>query len=421
MKKKFRVLAPFVIFIALTGLATAMITNRPEANRRPPAQAPLMAVEVQTIVPRDYPVVLGSYGSVQPSISSQLVAQVSGQVVWVSPSLRDGGFFAAGEPLMRLDRRDYEADLKIAEAQLIEARRELVEAKARAEQALRDWRKLGRTDEPSDLVLQKPQLLAAEARVVSSESALQKAQLAYERTEIAAPFAGRVLNQRADLGQVVTPGMALAEVYATDAVEIRLPLRNRDLAFFELPEMRQPGAPPERGDVVIESRLGQATEWVGSVVRTEGAIDDAARQLHVIARIEDPFGENLQHERPLKIGEYVGARLAGRVVPDAVVIPNSAIYQGSYVYRVEQDVLRRTDVEILWQNDEEAMVGRGLEFGDQLVLTPLGQVTSGMRVAIEEGASPENDRPVDRLPTDSVVDGEETRDKAEMDRRISQR
>ena len=167
----------------------------------------------------------------------------------------------------------------------------------------------------------------------------------------------------------------------------------------------------------MHSELGGSQLWQGRIVRTEGAIDEIARQLHVVAQINDPFVTRDDIDRPLKIGEYVGARLTGRVVPNAVVIPNSAIYQGSYVYRVEQDVLMRTEVEILWQNDQEAIIGRGLETGDQLVLTPLGQVTSGMRVAIEEGADPENDRPSDRIPTDAVVDGEEPEIK--VDARIS--
>ena len=64
------------------------------------------------------------------------------------------------------------------------------------------------------------------------------------------------------------------------------------------------------------------------------------------------------------------------------MIPNSAIYQGSYVYTVEDDILRRRDIEIAWQNDIDAVVDNGLELGMDLVMTPLGQVTSGIRVSV---------------------------------------
>jgi hypothetical protein len=117
-------------------------------------------------------------------------------------------------------------------------------------------------------------------------------------------------------------------------------------------------------------------------VRTEGAIDETARQLHVIAQIDDPFGPGSEGRAPIKIGQYVTATLEGKIVPAAIVIPNSTIYQGSYVYIVEDDVLSRRDIDIVWQNDAEAIVGAGLEPGNALVSTPLGQVTSGIRVSI---------------------------------------
>ena len=75
------------------------------------------------------------------------------------------------------------------------------------------------------------------------------------------------------------------------------------------------------------------------------------------------------------------ARLEGNIVPDALVIPNNTIYQGTYVYIVENGILVRRDVDILWQNEQEAVIASGLAPGDELVTTSLGQVTSGIRVA----------------------------------------
>jgi hypothetical protein len=65
------------------------------------------------------------------------------------------------------------------------------------------------------------------------------------------------------------------------------------------------------------------------------------------------------------------------------VIPADAIYQSSYVYVVHDGVLLRRDIDIVWQNTTEALIGSGLHAGDRLVTTTLGQVISGLRVAIE--------------------------------------
>jgi RND family efflux transporter MFP subunit len=225
-------------------------------------------------------------------------------------------------------------------------------------------------------------LEAARAGVISAEATLQKAELELERTRIVAPFAGRVLQQSADIGQVVSPNTEIAVIYATDSVEVRLPIRNRDLAYIDLPELYRDAATEGSSvDAQIVSDLIGRTVWDARLVRTEGAIDQSARQLHVIAHIDDPFSKNADGRPQLKIGQYVTAMIAGHTLRDVLVIPNPAIYQGSYVYVVEDDVLQRRNIEIAWQNDRDAIVKAGLGDGDILVTTPLGQVTSGVRVA----------------------------------------
>lgn len=381
-----RKLLPPLVLAALLLLAALALFNPPGVDRAPPERGALLTVETQTLRPRSYQVVAPSYGTVQPRTQSNLVAQVAGEVTWVNPQFRDGGVFRAEDRLLRIDPRDYEADVQIARATLLDARQALAEERAQSEQARADWERLGDGGEPSDLVLRKPQMMAAEARVASAEAGLRKAEIALERTSVTAPFDGRILSTEVDLGEVVGNGGALAEIYATDYVEIRLPVANSDLDYVDLPEPR-PEAPDgdERVPVAIHSSLSGGADWAGFLVRTEGAIDDSSRQLHAVAQVDDPFlldpGTDASGRRPLKIGEYVTASIAGRTLAGAIVIPNRTIYQGSYVYVVKESLLERRDIDIAWQNDSEAVIAAGLEAGDALVTTTLGQVTSGTRVA----------------------------------------
>ena len=391
-----RLAMPLFILAGLLGAGFLVLYNPPEMERSGPPRDPQTVVETLTVLPRDYQVRIASYGTVQPRTRSALVAQVSGQIVQIAEAFRPGGFFAESDVLVRVDPRDYEADVKIAEAALMDALQAEAQETARSEQALIDWRRIGDPDEPpSALVLRKPQLQAAQARVISARSALAKAQLALERTQVRAPFDGRMLTQRADRGQVVGMGTVLAEVYATDYVEVRLPLRNSDLPFIDLPESGAAQSPSAK----IRSELGEAYLWEGRIVRTEGAIDETARQLHVVAQISDPFGaagpgRNGGAGRPLKIGEYVTAELAGKRLPGALVIPGETIYQNSYVYVVEDGILQRRPIEIAWQNGVDALIAAGLSAGDAVVTTPLGQVTSGtpVRIAGSGGRSPGSTR-----------------------------
>jgi RND family efflux transporter MFP subunit len=378
-----KVVVPVAIIAALGLLAFIIKLNPPESGQRPVFAGPVMVVDVIPVERQDYRVRLRSYGTLQPRTRATLLAQVSGQIMSVNPNVRSGGFFKKGDVLAKIDSRDYEADVSIAEAILMDARQTLAEAEARSVQAREDWERLGNEGEASALVLRVPQLEAAKARIKSAESTLRKAELDLERTNIVAPFDGRILKGHADIGQVVNANSALADIYATDYIEIRLPLRNRDLDFIVLPEHYRDGEETTAvADVKIRSELIGTATWDAKLVRTEGAIDSTARQLHVIAQIDDPFAEGPTGQAPPKIGQYVTAELPGKKLNDVLVIPNSAIYQGTYVYVVENELLRRRDVDIAWQNEADAIIDAGLRHGDFLVTTPLGQVTSGIRVSI---------------------------------------
>ena len=379
-----RIALPIVVLGTLFGFAFLIDSNPPENSRRGDGGPPRILVEVATITERDYQVVLESYGTVQPRTRSRLVSQVGGQIINVDSAFRDGAFFRKGEVLIQIDPRDYAADVQIAEAALLDAQQALADAEARSAQAREDWRRLGNTGEPPALVAREPQRRAAAARVASSEAALAKAELALERTRVVAPFDGRLLNHQADVGQVVAANTVLGEIYATDTVEVRLPLRNRDLGFIELPELD--AGPAEVATVEFASELDDDSGWKGTLLRTDGEIDPVARQLHVTARVEDPYalgGEGM----PIKIGQYVTARLAGKTIPGAIVVPNENIYQGAFVYVVEDDVLDRRRIDIAWQNEVESIVASGLEPGERIVTTQLGQVTSGTRLTVTGAAA----------------------------------
>jgi len=380
---KQKIIVPAAIIIATIFLVMFIKGNPPKASRfsAPPKAKINVAVKPLQLI--DYPVEIDSFGTVKPRTQSMLVAQVSGLIIDIKEQFREGGFFEKGDVLLQLDDRDLKAEVKSAQANLLNAEQNLLEEQARGRQALTDWQRLGNESEPSILVLRKPQLAAAQAQVLSAQAQLEKAQLNLERTKIKAPYAGRVLNRSVDLGQVVSNNMQLATIYATDSVEIRLPIKNKDLPFINLPEQYRDGAKNQRGSAVnFTSDLIGEQQWQGQLIRTEGAIDESAQQLYVVAKINDPYKSTSDNQYPVKIGQYVKAKINGKVASQVLVIPNSAIYQGSYVYVVENGTLQRKNIALAWQNALQGIVSKGLEAGSQLVLTPLGQVSSGTPVQI---------------------------------------
>lgn len=383
-----RFLPLFLVILFLSAILY-VVYFKPEAKKQGGEPASLISVETLTVGETDYQVTISSFGRVQPHTQGQLVSQVSGQITSVSPNFRDGGFFQKNEVLVGIDPRDYLIQVEIAAAELADARVTHAEEQVLAKQAAEDRRSVRNKEAVSDFALHIPQLAAAKSRIAAANAKLDQAKLNVERTRVRAPYSGRILSKNVDIGEVITPNTALAMIYAVDSVEIRLPIKNSELGFINLPEQYLSGESDTSGlpSVKIGNRLGEDIQyWPATLVSTAGAIDEQSQQLHVTARIEHPYERDDGNRRPLKIGQYVSAEIEGKTIRSALVIPNASVYQGSYVYLYRDGVLQRREIEIAWQNNTEALVRNGLTAGDRLVLTPLGQVSSGTRVKLlEEG------------------------------------
>lgn len=122
-----RFVIPVLILIVAGIIVSVIFKNPPTAKRFGGAKQAQLIVDAKTIEPRSYRVQVASYGIVKPRTQSILVAQVSGEISFISDSLRDGGFFEKGQMLLSIDERDYLAEVKIAEASLLSAKQALVE------------------------------------------------------------------------------------------------------------------------------------------------------------------------------------------------------------------------------------------------------------------------------------------------------
>ncbi|WP_044841584.1 efflux RND transporter periplasmic adaptor subunit [Thalassomonas viridans] len=393
MKKLKKIIIPAVLMLAASAAVMAIINNPPKSEGRNRGQENKMNVAAAQITPQDFQVKLASYGVVQPKTQTSLISQVSGEVVYLSEKFREGGFFNKGERLLAVDARDYQANVDIARAALAAADLALKEEQARGTQALEDWQRLRKDEKPDELAMRKPQLAYATANLAAARAELNKALLALERTEIKAPYNGRVLSKQVDIGQVIAGNSLLGEIYATDVVEVRLPVNNEDLTLLDLPEEFREGSYSQQNiRVNFTSDIYKSQTWQGQIVRTEGAIDQNSQQLYVVAEIKDPFSIS-KDQSPVKIGQYVNATIFGKLLTDAIVIDKNTIYQESYVYTLVNDALKRTDIHIRWQNDNLAIIDRGLSVNSMLVSTPLGMVSSGTRVNLVNADGSPKKRP----------------------------
>ncbi|MHC5005022.1 MAG: efflux RND transporter periplasmic adaptor subunit, partial [Planctomycetota bacterium] len=232
----------------------------------------------------------------------------------------------------------------------------------------------------------------AEANQLEALASLTQARNDLERTEIGAPFAGRVRAVHAGVGQFVNRGTPLARVYAVDYAEIRLPIPDDAAAFVELPiDYRDAGAFGEAPAVVLTAHFGgREHRWNGRIVRTEGELDPRTRMIHAIARVEDPYGHGDQPERPpLAVGLFVDAEIRGRRIDGVYALPRGALRGDDRVVVVDDDDRARVRrVELLERQPDRILIRSGLEPGTRVVTSPLALTVDGMRVEVKAPDAP---------------------------------
>lgn len=381
MLRKILVIATPIL--VLVGAVFAIIIlgelrSEPETVAEAPAGT---AVFVDEAEQTDLTLTVVTQGEVRPRREIDLIPQVGGRVVAVSPAFIDGGVFEEGDTLVQIERADYELAVTRARANVADAQQALEREEAESRLAREEWEELGE-GEATSLALRLPQLDQARARLAASEASLREAELALSRATIRAPFSGRMRSKSADIGQYVSPGQSLGRVFSTDSVEIRLPLTDAQLGLVGLPLAFFAGADEIGPAVRLEATVaGQPRSWEGHIVRTDAAIDPQTRVVYAIAEVQDPYGAGADGDAPLAVGLFVNAVIEGRHVQDAVTIPRAGLRNLDEVYVLSaDDTLDIRQVEVVNAGPERAVLRGGVAGGEMIVVSPIQTATQGMNL-----------------------------------------
>jgi RND family efflux transporter MFP subunit len=361
------VLAAFVVGIFILG----QMKPQPERGE-PQSFDPVAFVETVDFAPVQLRVF--AQGEVRPKQEIFLTPQVGGKIVSVSPDFAAGGLIREGETLVQIEDADFRLAVTRAQAQVAQAEQALKIERAESELAQQDYQELsGLSDQgaPSDLALRRPQLARVEAEYQAALANLRDAQLALSRTQVKAPFSGRVRQINANVGQFVSPGFQLGQVFSTDVAEIRLPLTDEDLARLDLPlAFTDDGTGP---DVTLSTiAAGKMRTWTGRVKRVDAAIDASTRQISAIVEVKDPYGAGADDGFPLAIGLFVDAEISGPKLDRAITLPRIAVQNDNTVYTIDDEnrIVSNT-VTVATYTRDGAIITDGLSSGDRVVISRL--------------------------------------------------
>ena len=383
------VLTPIAIILAAILILILATLLAPKPAKKPLVfKAPL--VEVIPLEYQDITFRIASQGSVVPRTETRLVSEVSGLITQVSDNFLVGGFFRKGEVLLSIDDISYKVALQQARSRLETAEASLIEEQARVEQAREEWLLTGKSlDDAPVMALRIPNFKKAEAELAAARANVTEAEVKLARTKIVAPYDAMLKAKRVDIGQYVTTGSELATTFAVDYAEVRLPVKQKDVAFLNLPRINQGNGQGLAVELYYQL-AGKKHYWQGTITRYEGVVDSASRVHYVVAQLDDPYNVLNQDSRDeIRVGTFVKASIQGKEISGVAAIPRSALHGADRIYLAGADnqltmqkiTILRSDLDYVYTQDK-------LDTDLRLVLTNLDAAVEGMALRIhgEENA-----------------------------------
>ncbi len=378
--KKHRLLKVFLplLVIAVAVFALKMLGNlKPAPERHPPVVQGTL-VEVTEVFPASHTLMVAATGTVKAKRQITLTPQVSGRISWLSNRLVAGGRFWKGDLLLRIEPDDYQLAIEQAKAEVAQAEVALATEQEQARVARAEWDavEFSGKGEPGPLVTRELQLKQQQAVLAAARASLNKARLNLERTEIRAPFNGRIREEQVDLGQYLNTGSTIAVFAGTDYAEIHVPLGISDLRWLKIPRSAE-----EVGSrVTIRAPEYTDRTWSGQITRSLGEIDPDSRMATLVVTVKDPYRQTGTDSGPvLAQGLFVELDIEGATLDRVMKIPRQALRTGDVIWLANpENRLATRKVDVIRRERDQVIIPDVIAPGERLILTSLPGVADGM-------------------------------------------
>ncbi|WP_318998746.1 efflux RND transporter periplasmic adaptor subunit [Marinobacter sp.] len=307
---------------------------------------------------------VAAVGTLQSREAVALTSEVNGRVVAIN--FAPGDRVERGQLLVQMDDRQARVELRVAEAQYADARRQFERAST-----LR-----------SNNSISQAQVDALQTTLDVAEAQRDAARTRLDDHRIEAPFAGSVGLVDLSIGAYVNIGDTIATLDATDPMELA----------FSVPERYL-------GQISLGQRLNARTAafpdrvFEGSLAELGTRLDELSRSLPVRAVIANP-------DNRLRPGQFMSVSLTLQE-RQALVVPEQAVLvQGAkaFVFVADQDQARRIEVTLGAREPGMVEVVTGLDASDSVIVTGQDRLSSGDRITVvqDDGALLSSDQSLTR-------------------------
>lgn len=352
-----------VICFLLLGILVFKFLSSQKKLPTPKKQELIPLVKTIKIKTSPRQITFSAQGVVEAQEIGALTPQIGGKIIYLSDKLKPGENIEKNQLLAKIDARDYELALEKAKNNLKIAENQLILAKANSKQAKEAYKLLhGENASVPFLIAKEPDLQQALANKETALNELLQAELNLKRTKLFAPYRLTVLSKEVGIGDYVSPGQKLATYYKRDSLEIKVPFEPEKLSFLEK---------KAKAYVFIPS-LNKT--FKATLLRTGPNLDDSTRLIDLYFKIP---------QKDLKPGEFVQLTIIGKTINNVAQVPVESVHDLDTIWVLTpQNTIEIRKIKVLGQEEKHLLV-TGLKEGEEIVITPLGEVKPGLKVRVK--------------------------------------
>jgi multidrug efflux system membrane fusion protein len=373
-----------IVLIAVLGGGGFLIYSqqRGTAAQAPagPKAAKAVPVSVTLVEQKAAPALLHTVGRVQTLASVAVRSRIDGVIA--SVGVTDGQEVKAGDELFRIDDREAQATLKLAQANLGKDQASLANAKRQVDRLTPLAAKNFTTKQDYDTATTAVETL--QATILADQAAIDAAKVTLSYTVIRAPISGRIGTVALKLGNSVRAADSTALVQINQLQPV---LTAFSVAQENMGELQRAMA---AGKVPVTAKIPDSTAPAqdGEVSYVENAIDPTTNTLSVKAQFPNT-------DEFLWPGQFVNITMTLRVDPNAIVVPSAAVQvnqDGSYAWVVKPDnTVEMREVSVVRQLGSEMVVQGKLKPGERVVIEGQLRLENGAKVEIVKQGGVEPD------------------------------
>lgn len=326
------------------------------AKKGGPPPRPPVVVKLATAVSQDAPVIVPAFGTLQDQVSVDIVPQVSGLLQEIL--VREGSVVTNGQPLFKIDPRDYQMRVEQVEGMVSadRANLDLARSTLQRNQPLLEKKLIS----PDNFDALRTRVAALEAQLRMDEAGLDQARLNLSRCTILSPLTGLCSKRLVDAGNLVAAGMTrLTNIRSHDPLRLECSVSEQYLVSIR--NAMAAGPVP-----VSVTPRGDTNSYPGVLTFMDNAVNSMAGTILLRGEIPNP-------DMKLWPNQFADIAIVVSRTPGAILVPESTVLfgkNGPYLYVTDQNgaaSLRMVKTGIRCQN--LLQITEGLTAGETVITT----------------------------------------------------